>query len=162
MATRDFYEVLGVAHTASQEEIQRAYRTLARRYHPDINKDPGAEDRFKEISEAYEVLSDPEQRARYDRFGPAFRQVPPDYDHRAGAPSGAGPSGGQRVYVHTNPFAGGGFGGGFGGTGFAGGGFGGTDFAGGGFGGTPFGDVDLDDLLGGFRRGRGSTRVPGA
>ncbi|MGZ6964344.1 MAG: DnaJ C-terminal domain-containing protein [Acidimicrobiia bacterium] len=63
---RDFYDDLGVARTASEDEIRRAYRSLARKYHPDINKDVGADDRFKEISEAYEVLRDPEKRAKYD------------------------------------------------------------------------------------------------
>ena len=76
MARRDFYEVLGVDRKASADEIQRAYRKLARTYHPDVNKDPGAEDRFKEISEAYDILSDPDLRKRYDAFGHDFRQVP--------------------------------------------------------------------------------------
>jgi curved DNA-binding protein len=80
MARRDFYDVLGVSRDASAEEIQRAYRQLARTYHPDINKDPGAEDRFKEVSEAYEVISDPELRRRYDAFGHDFRQVPEGVD----------------------------------------------------------------------------------
>ncbi|MGA1263400.1 MAG: molecular chaperone DnaJ [Prochlorothrix sp.] len=69
--TRDYYEVLGVGKNADKEEIKRAYRRLARKYHPDVNKDPGAEDLFKEVNRAYEVLSEPETRARYDRFGEA-------------------------------------------------------------------------------------------
>jgi len=62
-ATSDLYEILGVARDASAEEIRRAYRKLARTYHPDVNKEPGAEDRFKAVSEAYEVLSDPSSTA---------------------------------------------------------------------------------------------------
>ena len=77
---RDFYEVLGVPRDATAEDIQRAYRKLARAYHPDVNKDPDAEERFKEISEAYDVLSDPETRKRYDAFGHDFRQVPEGVD----------------------------------------------------------------------------------
>ncbi|MEV4328098.1 DnaJ domain-containing protein, partial [Microbispora rosea] len=80
MAQRDFYEILGVPRTADQDEIQRAYRKLARAYHPDVNKSPDAEDRFKEVSEAYEVLSDPGTRRRYDAFGPDFRRVPEGVD----------------------------------------------------------------------------------
>jgi len=69
VAFRDYYEVLGVPRDASAEDIRRAYRSLARKYHPDVNKDPEAEDRFKEIAEAYEVLRDDEKRERYDRLG---------------------------------------------------------------------------------------------
>ena len=146
MADRDYYAALGVARGASAEEIQRAYRKLARQYHPDVNKDPGAEERFKDVSEAYDVLSDPETRRRYDAFGPDFRQVPEGVDPeswrraRAGATAGAGarsgrgwPGGGgadgERVWVD-----GGGFGGGFG------------------------QGIDLDDLLGGMFGGH----APGA
>lgn len=67
----DYYETLGVSRDADKEEIKQAYRRLARKYHPDVNKEPGAEERFKEINRAYEVLSEPEMRARYDRFGEA-------------------------------------------------------------------------------------------
>ncbi|MGK7921771.1 MAG: molecular chaperone DnaJ [Trichodesmium sp.] len=68
---RDYYEILDVARSADKEELKRAYRRLARKYHPDVNKEPGAEERFKEINRAYEVLSDPEMKGRYDRFGEA-------------------------------------------------------------------------------------------
>ena len=68
---RDYYEILGTSRDADQEEIKRAYRRLARKYHPDVNKEAGAEDTFKEINRANEVLSEPELRARYDRFGEA-------------------------------------------------------------------------------------------
>jgi len=127
---RDFYEVLGVGRNASPDEIQRAYRKLAREYHPDINKDPAAEAQFKDVAEAYDVLSDPETRRRYDAFGHDFRRVPEDMDPdqyaRARAGRGAGWGGsaggragsggaGERVWSST-----------------------GGD------------DVDLDDLLGGF------------
>src|SRR5262249_42308234 len=98
---RDFYEILGVPRTASQEEIQRAYRKLAREYHPDVNKSPEAEERFKEASEASAVLSGPEQRRRYDVFGEDCRHVPEDVDPdtwaragRARARAGAGTGGG--------------------------------------------------------------------
>ncbi|HEY9905418.1 MAG TPA: molecular chaperone DnaJ [Candidatus Sericytochromatia bacterium] len=67
----DYYEILGVSRDADKEEMKRAYRRLARKYHPDVNKEPGAEERFKEINRAYEILSEPETKARYDRFGEA-------------------------------------------------------------------------------------------
>jgi curved DNA-binding protein len=157
---RDFYESLGVSRTATPEEIQRAYRTLARTYHPDINKDPGAEERFKEVSEAYDVLSDPDTRKRYDTFGPDFRQVPKDVDPetwaraqsaRARAGAGAGARGGR--------------------PGGPGGGPAGYDTEVIDFG---DGDIDIDDLfgglfggggLGGRARGRGRRSwgpIPGA
>jgi len=71
MAQRDYYEVLGVQRGASADELKSAFRRLARKYHPDVNKEPDAEERFKEINEAFAVLSDPEKRAAYDRFGHA-------------------------------------------------------------------------------------------
>ncbi len=67
----DYYELLGVSQNADAETLKKAYRRLARQFHPDINKDPGAEERFKEIGRAYEVLGDPQTRARYDQFGEA-------------------------------------------------------------------------------------------
>ncbi len=67
----DYYDLLGVSRDADPDTLKRSYRRLARQYHPDINKDPGAEDKFKEIGRAYEVLSDPQTRARYDQFGEA-------------------------------------------------------------------------------------------
>ncbi len=67
-AKRDYYEVLGVGRNASDEEIRRAFRKQAFQHHPDRNRDDGAEERFKEVNEAYEVLSDSNKRANYDRF----------------------------------------------------------------------------------------------
>lgn len=68
---RDYYEILGVPRNADKETLKQAYRRLARKYHPDVNKEAGAEERFKEINRAYEALSEPETRAAYDRFGEA-------------------------------------------------------------------------------------------
>ena len=147
----DYYEVLGVSRSASSDEIQQSFRKLARRYHPDVNKDPSAEERFKEINEAYTVLSDSEQRRRYDRYGENFRQIPEGWEQtargtRAGAGAGrsAGGGGGRRVYRST------------GGSG---------DYVevdlddlgdlGGG--------IDIDDLFGGLFGGRGrGGPIPGA
>lgn len=142
---RDFYEVLGVPRNADQSEIQRAYRRLARHHHPDVNKDPEAEERFKEISEAYDVLSDPDQRRRYDAFGEDFRRVPPDVDpsewRRSRAYAGAGAGRGSASWSPGS------------------GPTGGAEY-------TDFGeDIDLEDLLGGIFRGRragGWGPIPGS
>src|SRR5215207_1191155 len=74
MATQeqDLYDVLGVARSASDAEIKRAFRKLAQQWHPDVNQDPAAQERFKEINEAYQVLSDPDRRQRYDIFDAFF------------------------------------------------------------------------------------------
>ena len=90
MKFRDYYEVLGVERGASPEDVQRAYRKLARKYHPDLNKTKEAEDRFKEINEANEVLSDPEKRKRYDALGANWKQgqdfqPPPGWDQDGGS-----------------------------------------------------------------------------
>lgn len=74
MAKRDYYDVLGVDKGASKDEIKKSYRKLARKYHPDVNKDEGAADKFKEVKEAYEVLSDDQKKAQYDQFGHAGAQ----------------------------------------------------------------------------------------
>jgi curved DNA-binding protein len=138
---RDFYDTLGVSRDATAAEIQREYRKLARTYHPDINKDPEAEQRFTEISEAYDVLSDPDARQRYDAFGPEFRRVPEGVDpatwrraqnggHRAaGGPSRTG-EGPESSWYSASGF--------------------GDDVG-----------IDIDDLLGsmfGSRRGGGGHR----
>ena len=134
---RDYYNALGISRDATADQIQQAFRTLARKYHPDVNKDPAAEDRFKEINEAYHVLSDPQTRKRYDRFGEDFRRVPDDWDERVGA--GAGRS-----------------------TGFGGGGRSGPRVRyGQGVGGA--GRINIEDLFGDiFSGGGGFGPIPGA
>jgi DnaJ-class molecular chaperone len=135
---KDYYQVLGVAKNASEKEIKQAFRKLARKHHPDVNPgDRGAEQKFKEINEAHEVLSDPEKRRKYDQLGANWKQ----YEQYARGPSpGPGGFGGFRV-----DFEGPGGGGGF------------SDFFKTFFG----GGIDLEDLFGqaagggsGFRGGR--------
>ena len=69
MAERDYYEILGISKTATEDEIKKAYRTLAKKYHPDISTEPNAEEKFKEVQKAYDCLSDPQKRSNYDQFG---------------------------------------------------------------------------------------------
>ena len=85
MEFKDYYDIIGVKRDATQDEIKRAYRKLARRYHPDVSTEADSEQRFKEIGEAYEVLKDPEKRAAYDRLGKNWKagqdfRPPPDWD----------------------------------------------------------------------------------
>ncbi len=82
MAERDYYELLGVTREASPDDIKKAYRRLAKKYHPDISKDGTSAEKFKEVAEAYEVLSDPEKRAQYDRFGHVGPEQGFDFDIR--------------------------------------------------------------------------------
>ena len=128
MKFRDYYDVLGVSRSASPEEIQKAYRKLARKFHPDINKTKEAEDRFKEINEANEVLSDPEKRKKYDTLGANWKagqefKPPPGWQGNAGFDFNGGGMNGFSDFFEAF-FSGGGspYGGsaGFGGPGFGG------------------------------------------
>lgn len=141
---RDYYEVLGVNKSATDAEIKKAYRKLAKKYHPDMNKDnPKAEELFKEVTEAYEVLSDKEKRKLYDQFGHAA------FDEGAGQ----GGAGGQGFGSGAGGF--GGFGG-FGGQGFRGGFSGG-----GGFGNSSFGGFGSGSFGGGAGGSGGSFHFNG-
>ena len=130
--SKSLYDTLDVSQDASAEEIKKAYRRLARKYHPDVNKDPGAEEKFKEINAAYEILSDEQKRRQYDQYGDNMfgGQNFHDFAHAQG--------GANLDDILRSIFGGGGGFGGFGG-GSSRGGFGGF---GGGFGG--FGEPDLD------------------
>ncbi|CAE6803633.1 Curved DNA-binding protein [Paraburkholderia domus] len=104
MKYKDYYEILGLERGASQEDVKRSYRKLARKYHPDISKHTDAEDRFKELGEAYDVLKDPEKRAAYDRMGSEWRngqdfQPPPNWDEGFEF-SGAGNEAGSQADFH--------------------------------------------------------------
>jgi curved DNA-binding protein len=134
---RDYYEVLGVPPNASQEELQAAFRRLARGLHPDVNKDPSAEERFKEVGEAYRVLSDPEDRARYDAM--RARGGRPWERPRAGAQAGQGA--GRGAGFRGSP----GFGGGRSRV----------------FSEDDLGGIDLEDLFGDLFGG-GAGPIPGA
>jgi len=151
VAFRDYYETLGVDRGASENEIRSAYRKLARKYHPDVNKEPGGEDRFKEISEAYEVLRDPEKRERYDRLGanwkagqdvsgaPGWEEV---FRNRGGGGGGGGARAGRRTGASD-------FGDGVR-----------VEFGGGDFGSGDFSDF-FGDLFGGGGGGQGSSLFEG-
>ena len=139
---KDYYETLGIAKTASADEIKRAYRKLAVKYHPDKNPgDKAAEEKFKEVSKAYEVLSDDKKRKQYDQFGPDL------FERTGGQGYGAPPGGGPGGFSSSN----------FNFSGF-------SDprdifsqvFGSGG------GGFSFDDLLGGMRNGRGRRRSPGS
>ncbi|HXB01118.1 MAG TPA: DnaJ C-terminal domain-containing protein, partial [Steroidobacteraceae bacterium] len=118
MQYKDYYEILGVTRGSDAEEMKRAYRKLARKFHPDVSKEKNAEEKFKEVQEAYEVLRDPDKRAAYDQLGRDFRngqqfRPPPDWSQRFGT------SGGQRFSdlngfsdFFASLFGGGGIGGG--------------------------------------------------
>lgn len=135
MAVRDYYEILGLSKTASADEIRTAHRRLVRKFHPDVNKnDPSASQKFQEVQEAYDVLSDPEKRKQYDEFG---RAGPPPFE--GGMPPGwaqqAGRGGGRSHVEEVDP----------------------ADFAGG-----QFGDIfeSLFNRQGPFNRGRAGRGAP--
>ena len=153
---KDYYEILGVSRKASAEEIRRAYRKLAKQYHPDVSKEKNAEARYKEINEAYEVLKDPDKRQKYDTLGMNW-QAGQDFTPPPGW-QGGGMPGGMRME----------FGGDMGGfsdffkTLFGGGGGFGDLFGGGGMGGRPMrrdSEVDLELTLEDAVRGGTHTLV---
>lgn len=121
---KSLYETLEVSDTASSDEIKKAYRKLARKYHPDVNKDKDAEEKFKEINAAYEVLSDPQKKQQYDQYGDSMFGGQNFHDFARGQGGNV-----DLDEILRQMFGGGasGFGGGFGGRGFGGHGFGGFD-----------------------------------
>jgi curved DNA-binding protein len=134
MEYRDYYQILGLERDASQDEIKRVYRKLARKYHPDVSKEVHAEERFKEVNEAYEVLKDPEKRAAYDQVGRGYHsgedfRPPPNWDQgfefRGGGYTEADPEAfsdffeslfGRGAHFAERGYAGGAYSGGFGGA----------------------------------------------
>ena len=121
MQYKDYYKIMGLERTATTDEIKRAYRKLARKYHPDVSKEPNAEERFKELGEAYEVLKDDQKRASYDQLGSNWQagqdfRPPPDWENFAGASNANHDGGfGNASDFFESLFGGKGFGGGFGG-----------------------------------------------
>jgi curved DNA-binding protein len=138
---KDYYAILGVKKDASQDEIQKAYRKLARKHHPDVNKAPEAEVKFKEIGEAYEVLKDPEKRQKYDQYGSAWKKA-----QQTGAP----PPGWEGIHFDFGDL---------GGRGGRGGRTGGFDFGGGGD--SEFSSF-FEMLFGGAGPGGGRRSASGA
>ncbi|WP_373028995.1 DnaJ C-terminal domain-containing protein [Sulfurovum sp.] len=122
--SKSLYETLGVSENASADEIKKSYRKLARKYHPDINKDESAVEKFKEINAAYEVLSDPEKKAQYDQFGDQMFGGQNFHDFAQGQGGGVDL---DEILRQMFGGGGGGFGGGFGGARGGFGGFGGPD-----------------------------------
>jgi curved DNA-binding protein len=140
MEYRDYYQIMGVARTATADEIKKSYRRLARKYHPDVSKEKDAEKKFKEVQEAYEVLKDPEKRAAYDQLGSDYKQgqqfrPPPDwgsgFEFRGGPRQGRARTGGAQTEetfedaegfsdFFSSLFGARGFGGGGAGAGFGG------------------------------------------
>jgi len=136
---KSLYETLGVSENATPSEIKKAYRKLAKQYHPDMNKSAEAEEKFKEINAAYEVLSDEKKKAQYDMHGDAMFGGQNFHDFASGQ------AGGVDINDILNQMFGG-AGGGFGGAGFGSSGFGGAGFGGGGFG-QQAPDLDLEAKL---------------
>jgi curved DNA-binding protein len=143
---QDYYQTLGVERTATADDIQRAYRTLARKYHPDMNKESGAEGKFKSITEAYEVLKDPEKRKRYDALGANWK-AGEEFRPPPGWGGASGPGRGQRRTVSVDADDMGGF----------------SEFFESIFGGGAGGGFDADEFVRTASRGRGgptTTRQP--
>jgi curved DNA-binding protein len=150
MKFKDYYEVMGVARDASAEDIKRAYRRLARKYHPDVSKEPDAEERFKELSEAYEVLKDQDKRAAYDQLGERWQEgqefrPPPDWNREFSGGFGGTSHGGFSEFFEDL----------FGGAGGAGGG----SFRAGGAHATAQVEIDLEQALHGGSRSIALTRI---